>query len=74
MMKIDTANNNINPPMIVFKGGTSLITNHTQAVPKILSIKKINATSGAGVYFGAIDSIINGMGKIIKLINNKIII
>ena len=39
-MKIDTANNNIKPPMIVFKGGTSLITNHAQAVPKILSIKK----------------------------------
>lgn len=73
-MKIDTASNNIKPPMIVFKGGTSLITNHTQAVPKILSIKKINATSGAGAYFGAIDSIINGMGKIIKHINNKIII
>ncbi len=48
------------------------MTNQTHVVPKTLSIKKINATSCAGAYFGAIVKIINGIGKIIKHINNKI--
>ena len=62
----------ITPPKIVFDGGVSLIINQTQVVPRTLSIKKINATSWAGAYLGAIVKIINGIGKIIKHINNKI--
>ena len=57
--------------MIVFIGGISFITNQTQAVPKTLSNKKINATSWAGVNLGEIAKIINGIGNIIKHINKS---
>ena len=44
----------IDPPIIVSKLGSSLITNHTQIGPSIVSSKKNKFTSSAGIYLGAI--------------------
>ena len=55
----------------MFNGGFSLIINHTQSVPKILSSKKISVTSCAGAYLGAIVSTIKALGIIIKPIRIK---
>ena len=52
--------------MIVLNGGTSLITNQTQVVPKTLSSKKIKATSCAGANLGEMVIIMNGIGNNIK--------
>ena len=70
-MNIETDINKIIPPIMVFIGGISFITNQTQIVPSTLSIKKINATSCAGAYFGDTVSIMKGIGRIIKHISNK---
>ena len=48
MVKIITA-----PPIIVSMLGCSLITNHTQKGPKIVSSKKNKLTSAAVMYLGA---------------------
>ena len=42
------------PPIIVSRLGSSLITNHTQIGPSIVSSKKNKFTSSAGIYLGAI--------------------
>ena len=41
------------PPITVFILGCSLITNHTQSGPKVVSSTKNNSTSCAGIYLGA---------------------
>ena len=49
------------PPMIVSRLGCSLITNHTQKGPKIVSSKKKRLTSAAVIYLGAKVTHTNGM-------------
>ena len=69
--KTKTEDSNIVPPIKVFNGGFSFITNHTQSVPRILSSRKISVTSCAGAYLGATVSTIKAQGMTMKPIRNK---
>ena len=49
------------PPIIASKLGCSLITNHTQSGPKMVSSKKKRFTSAAVIYLGAKVTKTNGI-------------
>ena len=60
------------PPKIVSKLGCSLITNHTQRGPNIVSSKKKRFTSGAVIYLGAKVTNTNGIATHMTHINGTI--
>ena len=63
----------IMPPRIVSKVGCSLITNHTQRGPKIVSSKKKRFTSAAVIYLGAKVTNTNGIATHITHIKGIIV-
>ena len=62
----------IEPPKIVSKLGCSLITNHTQRGPKIVSSRKKRLTSAAVIYLGAKVTNTKGMATHITHIKGTI--
>ena len=62
----------MDPPKIVSKLGCSLITNHTQRGPNMVSSKKKRFTSAAVIYLGAKVTITNGIATHMIHINGII--